>query len=90
MCCFRLRFMPKWRQKQVALIFNDVADGICKKLIFRHPHVFGDVKAENTDDALASWDAAKLKRKRNEKSQPVHGEYSPGIAGTDARPKSAA
>ena len=43
--------------------FNDVADGICKKLIFRHPHVFGDVKAENTDDALASWDAAKLKEK---------------------------
>ena len=43
--------------------FNDVADGICKKLIFRHPHVFGDVKAENTDDALDSWDAAKLKEK---------------------------
>ena len=63
--------------------FNDVADGICKKLIFRHPHVFGDVKAENTDDA-------QVKRKRNEKSQPVHGEHSPRIAGTDARPKSAA
>ena len=41
----------------------DVARDIDAKLIRRHPHVFGDVKAENTDDALASWDAAKLKEK---------------------------
>ncbi|MGN1329262.1 MAG: nucleoside triphosphate pyrophosphohydrolase [Eubacterium sp.] len=39
--------------------FNDVCDELCKKLVVRHPHVFGDVKASNTDEALSSWDAVK-------------------------------
>ena len=43
--------------------FNAVADEICKKLIVRHPHVFGDVHAENGKEALDSWDAVKLKTK---------------------------
>lgn len=43
--------------------FDDVADGICKKLILRHPHVFGNVTAENTEEALNQWDAIKLKEK---------------------------
>ena len=43
--------------------FNDVADEICKKLIVRHPHVFGDVSAKNGKEALDSWDAVKLKTK---------------------------
>ncbi len=44
--------------------FNDVADDIVKKLIIRHPHVFGDVKAENEEEALDSWNAAKAQSKR--------------------------
>ena len=43
--------------------FDDVCNDICQKLIIRHPHVFGDVKADNADEALSSWDAAKLKTK---------------------------
>lgn len=43
--------------------FDDVCNDICQKLIIRHPHVFGDVKASNADEALLSWDAAKLKTK---------------------------
>jgi len=42
---------------------NDVCDSICKKLIYRHPHVFGDVVAEDPEQALKSWDAAKMKSK---------------------------
>jgi MazG family protein len=38
---------------------GDVIDGLVRKLVDRHPHVFGEVKAENADQALASW--AKLK-----------------------------
>ncbi|MBR3868673.1 MAG: nucleoside triphosphate pyrophosphohydrolase [Clostridia bacterium] len=45
--------------------FSDVADGICKKLIERHPHVFGDISVENTDEVLTNWDAIK----RNSKKQ---------------------
>ena len=34
--------------------FDDVCNDICQKLIVRHPHVFGDVTADNEKDALAS------------------------------------
>ena len=44
--------------------FNDVVDELVKKLVIRHPHVFGDVKAENEEEALASWDAAKAETKK--------------------------
>ncbi|MGN0521136.1 MAG: nucleoside triphosphate pyrophosphohydrolase [Eubacterium sp.] len=43
--------------------FDDVCNDICQKLIIRHPHVFGDVKANDADSALVSWDAVKLKTK---------------------------
>lgn len=43
--------------------FNDVANDICQKLIIRHPHVFGDVSAEDEKEALDRWDAVKLKTK---------------------------
>lgn len=39
--------------------FNDVCDELCKKLIVRHPHVFGDKVANNTKEALDSWDSVK-------------------------------
>lgn len=42
---------------------NDVADGICKKLIYRHPHVFGSKNAGSTDEILTNWDALKQKEK---------------------------
>ena len=35
---------------------SDVADGICKKMIERHPHVFGDVNAETSEQVLENWD----------------------------------
>ena len=41
--------------------FNDVVNDICKKLVLRHPHVFGDVAAQSSDEALQSWDQVKLK-----------------------------
>ncbi len=45
--------------------FDTVADGICKKLIYRHPHVFGNVEVENSAEVLDNWD----KLKKTEKSQ---------------------
>ncbi len=46
---------------------NDVINGICKKLVLRHPHVFGDVKAENSEEALKSWDNVKMAVKSQKK-----------------------
>ena len=47
---------------------DDVADGICKKLIFRHPHVFGDVKAETAGQVSENWEQLKLKEKDGNKT----------------------
>jgi len=43
--------------------FSDVADGICKKLIERHPHVFGDVEVDSVGEVLTNWDNIKRKSK---------------------------
>ena len=42
---------------------NDVADGVCKKLIYRHPHVFGNVAVGSTDEILANWEELKKAEK---------------------------
>lgn len=47
---------------------NDVSDGIVKKMIYRHPHVFGSEKAESSADVLKRWDELKQKEK-NQKTQ---------------------
>ena len=47
---------------------DGVADGICKKLIFRHPHVFGDVTVDGTAQVLSNWEDLK----REEKGQETH------------------
>ncbi len=43
--------------------FDSVADGVCKKLIERHPHVFGEVTVSGVDDVLNNWDDIKRKTK---------------------------
>ncbi len=42
---------------------DDVCDGICKKLIERHPHVFGEVNVSGVDDVLTNWDDIKRQTK---------------------------
>lgn len=42
---------------------NTVIQGICEKMIRRHPHVFGNVKASNSDEVLENWDEIKKKEK---------------------------
>ena len=47
---------------------KDVCDKLCEKLIFRHPHVFGEVKAETAGQVSENWDQLKLKEKDGNKS----------------------
>ena len=56
--------------------FDDVVDGICKKLVYRHPHVFGTASAGDPEGALAAWDA----QKRAEKDQKTTGDALDGVA----------
>ncbi len=50
---------------------DDVIDGICKKLIYRHPHIFGSVNVSGTEDVLKNWDALKKVEKNQKTSQDV-------------------
>ena len=43
--------------------FSDVTDGICRKLIHRHPHVFGDVSVNSSEQVLSNWDKIKSEEK---------------------------
>lgn len=43
--------------------FGDVVDGICRKLVVRHPHVFGSGRADNAGEVLQNWDAIKRETK---------------------------
>src|ERR1041384_2055349 len=42
----------------------DVANGICEKLISRHPHIYGDVTVENEEQVKQNWEKLKLKEGR--------------------------
>ena len=61
-------FHSRMEEEKGNFTLDDVADGICKKLIYRHPHVFGDVQADTSEQVLKNWDALK----KAEKSQKTH------------------
>src|SRR5438094_8213707 len=44
---------------------DEVLDRLCDKLVGRHPHVFGDVKAETSAEVLRNWEALKEEEKKN-------------------------
>ncbi len=46
--------------------FGDVVNEVCHKLIIRHPHVFGDVTAETSEEVLKNWNDIKQKSKGQE------------------------
>lgn len=39
----------------------DVLDSVCEKLIYRHPHIYGDVKVANEEEVKQNWEKLKLK-----------------------------
>ena len=45
------------------LTLDEVADGVCKKLIYRHPHVFGEVTVSGTEEVLSNWEQLKRAEK---------------------------
>ena len=59
--------------------FEQVADGICKKLIIRHPHVFGDVEVQNSEEVLKNWDAIKKRTKHQSTQTQVLESVSPAL-----------
>ena len=65
-------FYSKLGEEEGAFDFGDVADALCDKLIYRHPHVYGDIHANTPDQVKENWEALKL-RKKNRKSGTLGG-----------------
>jgi MazG family protein len=54
-------FYAKIGQEQKQFELKEVIDGICEKLIFRHPHIYGDVKVTDEEDVKRNWEKLKMK-----------------------------
>jgi len=59
-------FHTRIEEEQNHFNFDEVCDGICKKLIIRHPHVFGETIASSMEEVLRNWDSIKMKTKGQE------------------------
>ena len=60
-------FYAKIGDEKEQFDIKDVCDRLCDKLIYRHPHVFGEVKVDGTDQVLNNWEELKLKEKDGNK-----------------------
>ena len=59
-------FHTQMEKEKGVFDIGDVADGICKKLIYRHPHIFGTVEVGSSEEILRNWDELKRKEKHQE------------------------
>ena len=58
-------FHAQMEAEQGTFTFADVVDGVAKKLIVRHPHVFGNVQVTDSAQVLSNWD--EIKKRQNPK-----------------------
>lgn len=56
-------FYSKMADEQGKFDFADVCNSLCDKLIYRHPHVYGDVLADSPEEVKQNWEALKLRKK---------------------------
>ena len=56
-----LVFYSKIGEEKGAIDVADVLNGVCEKLIHRHPHIYGDVKVANEEEVKQNWEKLKLK-----------------------------
>ncbi|HVP52896.1 MAG TPA: MazG family protein, partial [Terriglobales bacterium] len=57
-------FYAEMAQEEGRFSIDDVLERLSNKLVSRHPHVFGDVKAETSADVLRNWEALKAEEKK--------------------------
>ena len=57
-------FYSKLGEEQGEFNYTDVANAVCDKLIYRHPHVYGDIHADTPEQVKQNWEALKLRKKK--------------------------
>ncbi len=71
-------FHAQLEKEQGGFTMDDVVDGICKKLVYRHPHVFGTVEVKDASEELDRWEVLK----RREKGQKTAADAVDAVART--------
>lgn len=69
-------FHSKMEEELKNFNFSDVVDGICKKLVIRHPHIFSDLKLSSSEEVLQNWDKIKMKTKSQKNQSEVMNSIS--------------
>lgn len=67
-------FYAEMAKEQGSFSIDDVLDRLSSKLIHRHPHVFGDVKADTSAEVKRNWEALKVEEKRRREAAGQQGE----------------
>ena len=60
---FQVMINSQVAKEMEAFSIDDVVDGICRKMVRRHPHVFGDVKVISVQEGNALWNEIKMQEK---------------------------
>jgi MazG family protein len=73
----QILFYSEMAKEQGTFSIDDVLDRLSRKLIDRHPHVFGDTKAETSADVKRNWEALKAEERKKHKNDAVEGKNGP-------------
>lgn len=65
---YTIIFISKVCEKKGKFTLNEMIDDLHKKFVRRHPHIFGEEKAQTSDDVLKVWDRVKIEEKKPQKS----------------------
>lgn len=64
-------FLSQLAKEEGTFDFYDVLSDIHQKIVYRHPHVFGDTKAADSDEALANWEAQKANDTKHQQHESI-------------------
>jgi MazG family protein len=69
-------FYAEMAKEQASFSIDDVLDRLSTKLINRHPHVFGDVKADSSAEVKRNWEALKVEERKKRQDAGVEGDVA--------------
>lgn len=69
-------FYSKMGSEEGTFDIGDVCNALCDKLIYRHPHVFGDVEADGAEQVIHNWELLKIKEKAKKARKAEQGVLS--------------
>jgi MazG family protein len=77
-------FYAEMAKERSSFSIDDVLDGLSTKLINRHPHVFGDVKADTSAEVRRNWEALKVEERKQRQNTGGEGNSTPALKKNEA------